>query len=103
MKDYPLKRIEVGTSERESSTRFPIRCKLEFKMSNGRSVIFAGLGDTLNMSSSGVLFESERGCPVGGHTELSISWPLQLNQNCSLKLIAQGRLVRQKNENSQLR
>lgn len=77
--------------------RFPIRCKLQFKMSNGGSAIFAGTGETLNMSSSGVLFESDCDSPVGGHIELLIDWPVQLHKDCLLRLVEQGRVVRHEN------
>jgi hypothetical protein len=63
-------------------------------MSNGRSAIFDGTAETLNMSSSGVLFESDYNSTVGGHIELSIDWPVQSDDNCLLKLVEQARVVR---------
>jgi PilZ domain len=97
MTDHWLEHIEVCSPESRRSMRFPIRCKLQFKMSNGRSAIFVGTGVTLNMSRSGVLFESDRDSPVGGRIELSIDWPVQLDENCLLKLVEQGRVVRHEN------
>jgi hypothetical protein len=77
-----LKHMVVCTPESRRSIRFPIRCKLQFKMSNDGSAIFAGTGETLNMSSSGVLFESDCDSPVGGHIELLIDRPVQLHKDC---------------------
>jgi hypothetical protein len=54
----------------------------------------AGDGRTVNISSSGVLFTSERILLPGRRLELSISWPAQLNNQVALKLVARGRVVR---------
>jgi hypothetical protein len=84
----------VGTLERRKSRRFPIRCKLQFKMLSKRSAILGGNGETVNISSSGLLFTSDCDPPVGSRVELSIDWPVQLNEKCLLKLVAQGRIIR---------
>jgi hypothetical protein len=85
--------------ERRRSARFPIRCKLQSKIYKGRSATLDGNGETLNMSSSGVLFHSDCDCPVAGNIELSIDWPVQPDENCVVKLVIQGRFIR--HENSQ--
>jgi hypothetical protein len=56
--------------------------------------MLSGLGKTLNISSSGVLFTSEHELPVGTRLEVSISWPAQLNERCLLNLVARGRVTR---------
>ena len=48
----------------------------------------------MNISSSGVLFTSEQMLLPGRRLELSISWPIQLNDLVPLKLVARGRIVR---------
>ncbi len=53
-----------------------------------------GLGKTMNISSSGVLFTSDHDLPVGTRLEVSISWPAQLNEKCLLNLVARGRVMR---------
>jgi hypothetical protein len=53
-----------------------------------------GTGKTLNISSSGVLFTTGHMLLPGRRMELSISWPVQLNNQCALKLVARGRVVR---------
>ena len=54
----------------------------------------SGEGTTINMSSSGVLFAADRELTPGRLMELSISWPVQLNAKCALKMLAWGRIVR---------
>ena len=49
------------------------------------------------MSSCGVLFESDCDSPVCRHIELSRDWPVQSDENCLLKLVEQGRVVRHEN------
>jgi hypothetical protein len=53
-----------------------------------------GVGKTVNISSSGVLFTSEQPLLPGRRLELSVSWPAQLDNKCPLKLVARGKVVR---------
>jgi PilZ domain len=53
-----------------------------------------GVGKTLNISSSGVLFTAGHDLALGTRLEVSISWPAQLNDRCLLNLVARGRVVR---------
>jgi PilZ domain len=92
-----LEHIGLGTPERRGSRRFPIRCKLQFKTSDKRSAIFVGNGQTLNISSSGVLVQSDCDLPVGERVELFIDWPVQLNEKCGLKLVTEGIIIRRAN------
>jgi hypothetical protein len=46
------------------------------------------------MSSSGILFTAESRLPVGRRVELSVDWPAKLNEQCGLKLVALGKVVR---------
>lgn len=89
-----LEAPEVTTTERRRSSRFPIERELRYKTLNQRTEILAGIGKTLNISSSGVLFTSDHDLPVGTRLEVSISWPAQLNEKCLLNLVARGRVSR---------
>jgi hypothetical protein len=46
------------------------------------------------MSSSGMSFSTPEPLKVGSFVEVSVSWPVLLNQTCALKLVASGRVVR---------
>lgn len=48
----------------------------------------------MNISSNGILFTTDKLLIPGRRLEISVSWPAQLNDRCSLKLVAQGRIVR---------
>jgi hypothetical protein len=82
------------TTERRRSIRFPIECELRYKVLNTRGNVVSGCGKTVNISSSGVLFFSEHDLAAGTRLELSIGWPVLLNEKCSLNLVIQGRVIR---------
>lgn len=85
--------------ERRRSSRFPIEREVRYKTLSQRSEILSGIGRTLNISSSGVLFTADHELPVGTRLEVSISWPAQLNERCLLNLVARGRVSRQEGGN----
>jgi hypothetical protein len=53
-----------------------------------------GSGQTRNISSSGVLLQSDCDLPVGERVELFIEWPVQVNEKCGLKLVTEGIIIR---------
>ena len=81
-------------SERRAADRFPISREVHYKVLSKRGGPEAGGGETVNISSNGVLFTTEHYLIPGRRLELSISWPAQLNDKCQLKLVARGRVVR---------
>jgi len=81
-------------SDRRQSDRFAIERDVRFRVLNKRSGEETGEGKTLNISSSGVSFTSQNMLLPGRRVELSISWPVQLNDLVPLKLVARGRVVR---------
>jgi len=81
-------------SDRRHSDRFPIERDVRFRAMNKRGGDEAGDGKTLNISSSVVLFTSKHMLLPGRRLELDISWPVQLNNQVALKLVARGRVVR---------
>ena len=91
-------RPETATSDndnadRRSAVRFPIEQEVRYKVFN-RNTIEVGSGRTVNMSSNGVLFTTERALAVGERLEVAVKWPAQLDNKCPLKLVTTGRVVR---------
>jgi len=93
MKEAQL-HYSVHNAERRASSRFPIEREVRYRVLNQRSLKETGLGKTVNMSSSGILFTTEHVLLPGRSLEVAINWPAQLNENCPLKLVARGRVVR---------
>ncbi|MGJ5816973.1 PilZ domain-containing protein [Paludibaculum fermentans] len=83
-----------GKTDRRASDRFPIERELRFKLISKRLGDEAGAGVTVNLSSGGVLFQTEKPLIPGKRLEMAISWPAQLDNKCALKLVARGRIVR---------
>lgn len=81
-------------NERRRTDRFPISCEMKYKLMGKRYGEQAGTGVTLDMSSGGVRFRTERPLIPGKRVEMAISWPAQLDNRCGLKLVARGRVVR---------
>jgi hypothetical protein len=81
-------------SDRRRTDRFPIQRDLHYRVLNKRGGDETGDGKTVNISSSGVLFSSDHILLPGRRVELSISWPVQLNGKCGLRLVARGKVVR---------
>jgi hypothetical protein len=79
--------------ERRRSIRFPIERSLRYQTVN-RLGKPAGLGKTINMSSSGILFNSSEALPVGTQLELTVSWPARQKEHPPLALVVCGRINR---------
>lgn len=78
--------------ERRARQRFPLALALEYRLL-GRGQR-RGSGRTRNISSSGVLFEVAELQPFAGAIELMVTWPCLLDDECALKLVVRGRVVR---------
>jgi hypothetical protein len=80
-------------ADRRAAVRFPIEQEVRYKVFN-HNTIEVGLGRTVNMSSNGVLFTTERTLVPGERLEVAVNWPAQLDNRCALKLVTSGRVVR---------
>ena len=83
--------------DRRSTDRFPIEREVRFRLLGKRNGQEEGTGKTVNISSNGVLFTTDKALVPGRRIEVSISWPAQLDNRCQLKLVAKGRVTRQEN------
>ena len=80
--------------DRRQKARFPIRRELRYKLLQDSTVLEVGTGETINISSGGVLFSMNRDFQPGCFVEMAISWPVLLDNACPMRLIAFGRVVR---------
>jgi PilZ domain len=86
--------ISRGAPDRRANDRFPIIREVRYKVINSKGTVEVGTGETINISSTGVLFKAQAPLPPGKRLEISISWPAQLDGKCGLKLVARGRILR---------
>jgi hypothetical protein len=87
-------RIESIKRERRMRRRFGLQRELRYKAMEGRTVVAAGTGYTIDMGSGGVAFFAEDELRPGAAVELSISWPALLDWTCPIRLIVYGRVLR---------
>ena len=82
------------SQDRRSKRRYPIELPVHYKIVKNYLVLGTGTGTSIDLSSGGIAFTTDAPLRVGSYLELSISWPVLLNQCCALKLVAFGRVVR---------
>jgi hypothetical protein len=86
--------LKKEENERRSKFRFAMQRDVRYKFAEDGVVVASGLGHTVDISSGGVAFVAERPLTSGGLVELSISWPMLLDQNCPMRFIVFGRVLR---------
>ena len=80
--------------ERRTKQRFMIAQDVRYKMLYGQRIAETGTGKTMNISSGGVWFTTENMLTSGMPVELSMNWPVLLNDSCPMKLMIYGCVVR---------
>ena len=80
--------------ERRSDRRYDLALNVRWKLIRRRRVLDSGTGKTVDVSSGGLLFETDRQLPSGLNIELSIAWPVLLHNVAPLQLVVAGRVVR---------
>jgi hypothetical protein len=90
-------RAEAGETiygDRRADKRYPIELELRYKLIRRKKVLETGVGRTLDLSSGGIMFETERPLPPGFSVELAINWPVLLRNIAPLHLMVKGKVVR---------
>jgi hypothetical protein len=67
---------------------------VRYKVAEEGVVVAAGFGQTIDMCSGGVAFVTEQPLTPDGFVELSISWPVLLDETCPMRFIVFGRILR---------
>lgn len=80
--------------ERRMKLRFHIEQEVRYKMLYGQRIAETGVGKSMNISSGGVWFTTENMLTTGMPVELSMTWPVLLNDSCPMKLMIYGCVVR---------
>jgi hypothetical protein len=88
------KSLNTGERERRVKRRFHIEQEVRYKMLYGQRIAETGVGKTSNISSGGVWFSTDSMLTTGMPIELSVNWPVLLNDSCPMKLMIYGCVVR---------
>jgi hypothetical protein len=84
-----------NAADRRASRRFAIEQEMLYKILDHRAAVpESGVGRTLDISSHGVLFETQQRLRTGKRIEVAVNWPALLDGGCPLKFVAVGRVVR---------
>jgi hypothetical protein len=85
---------DTADHERRSKRRFRIEQEVRYKMLYGQRIAETGVGKTVNVSSGGLWFTAENTLTAGMPVELSMNWPVLLNDSCPMKLMIYGCVIR---------
>jgi hypothetical protein len=80
-------------NERRVKSRYPLELNVRYQ-AMGMATSVAGVGQTLNMSSSGMLLACASDIPEGTRMKIFVEWPSLLNGTTPLQLITVGTVVR---------
>ncbi len=82
-------------TDRRSRVRYPINLSVRYRTLDPIGGV-VGVGQTLDLSSSGILVESphQQKVSVGSQLEVSVEWPILLDGTTPLQLVILGRVVR---------
>ncbi len=80
--------------ERRRKQRYRIRLELRWRLVSGRKVADQGTGQTVDLSSCGLHFESSRSFESGEQLEIALEWPVMLHNITALQFVVTGKTVR---------
>jgi len=86
-----------AAAERRNNARFPCRLAISYQTLEHPILSGQGTSETLNISSKGILFTSNEKFEAGQLVQVSLDWPARLENQIPLKLVAEGRIVRNAN------
>jgi hypothetical protein len=80
--------------ERRASRRYEMPLRLRWKVLRRKRLLETGTGTTVDLSSTGILFDTDTKLPLDGAVELSIAWPILLDGCLPMQLVVGGRIAR---------
>jgi len=80
-------------NERRVKSRYPLELNARYQ-SMGAASPAAGVGQTVNISSSGMLLACRSNIPDGTRLKVFVEWPSLLNGTTRLQLITVGTVIR---------
>jgi hypothetical protein len=84
--------------DRRTRSRFPLRLAITYRRIGSQSVPTWTSSETVNISSTGLLFSTPEAVWPGQGIEALITWPISLDRRVPLKLVVRGSIVRSSGE-----
>jgi hypothetical protein len=72
---------------------YPITLDLHYKVLSGATPVQAGSGRTTRFGSRRVVFTAEPALQVAARLQVSIAWPVLLDDRVKLQLVIEGRVI----------
>lgn len=94
---------EMGGADRRTNARFPCRLAVSYQALEHPFLSGVATSETLNISSKGLLFSTDEALQPGQLLQVSVDWPARLENQVPLKLVAEGRIVRNLNGQAAMR
>jgi hypothetical protein len=94
---------KAGGADRRTNARFPCRLAVSYQALEHPFLSGVATSETLNISSKGVLFATDEALQPGQLLQVSVDWPARLENQVPLKLVAEGRIVRNLNGQAAMR
>lgn len=88
---------EAGGADRRTNARFPCRLAVSYQALEHPFFSGTATSETVNISSKGLLFSTDEALQPGQLLQVSVDWPARLENQVPLKLVAEGRIVRNLN------
>lgn len=89
---------EAGVIDRRASRRFPLRLAVKYRPVGSASISEWTATESVDISSTGVLFTTPDTVQLGQSIEASVAWPVYLDKYVPLKLVLHGSIVRSAGE-----
>ena len=87
-------KLVVKSTERRTKRRFPVHREMRYRLLKDGRILGSGTGETVNIGSGGIAFGIGHDVDPDAYIEISISWPVLLEDNCPMRLIVFGRVLR---------
>jgi hypothetical protein len=96
--------VTEDSGDRRRSSRFALRLAVKYKQMEPAVALDGNcMGETVNISSSGLLFRASEAVDAGQFVKASIDWPARLNDNVRLTLVVEGPVVRKIGDHAAMR
>ena len=85
---------DLRSIERRQKIRFPIIRDVRYRLLDDDTLADYGAGETIDMGSGGISFSTGQQLKEGCYIELSINWPVLLDDICPMRLVVYGQVLR---------
>lgn len=87
--------MTLADRERRQRLRFPLNTELKYQISRrGHAEPIRGTGQVQNISSKGLAFHADGPLEQGMRLRVSMAWPARLDNQCMLRLVFEGIILR---------